>query len=107
MLADWSGNVKREKQILRYEMKEQKTIATPHLSSWTILMTAFWTRERRFFIQSQLSLRHVVRLSSSLAGVYYSLSLEKESNIIESFQKSIVLIFFCTRTRNIFFLRQW
>ena len=50
-------NVKREKQIWRYEMKGKKTMATPNKSSWTILISAFGTRERRFFIQSQLPLR--------------------------------------------------
>ena len=42
-------NVKREKQIWRYEIKEKKTMATPNKSSWTILMSAFGTRERIFF----------------------------------------------------------
>ena len=51
------GNVKREKQIWGYEMKEKKTMATSNKSSWTILISAFRTRERRFFIQSQLPLR--------------------------------------------------
>ena len=46
------GNVKRENQIWRYkEMKEKKTTATPNKSSWTILMSAFGTRERSFLIQ--------------------------------------------------------
>ena len=38
-------------------MKEKKTMATPNKSSWTILISAFRTRERRFVIQSQLPLR--------------------------------------------------
>ena len=38
-------------------MKEKKTTATPNKSSWTILLSAFGTRERRYFIQSQLPLR--------------------------------------------------
>ena len=32
-------------------------MTTPNKSSWTILMSAFGTRERRFLIQSQLPLR--------------------------------------------------
>ena len=38
-------------------MKEKKTMVTPNKSSWTILISAFGTKERRFFIQSQLPLR--------------------------------------------------
>ena len=37
-------------------MKEKETIATSNKSSWTILTSAFGTRDR-FFIQSQLPLR--------------------------------------------------
>ena len=47
------GNVKREKQIWRYEIKEKKTMATSNKSSW---IPAFGTREKRFFIQFQLLL---------------------------------------------------
>ena len=43
--------------IWGYEMKEKKTMATSIKSSWTILISALRTRERRFFIQSQLPLR--------------------------------------------------
>ena len=37
-------------------MKEKKTTATPNKSSWAILLSAFGTREGRFFIQCQLHL---------------------------------------------------
>ena len=38
-------------------MKEKKTTATPNKPSWTILLSAFGTSKRRFFIQSQLPWR--------------------------------------------------
>ena len=47
----------RETQIWKHEMKEKKTMATPNKSSWTLLISAFGTRERRFSTQSQLPQR--------------------------------------------------
>ena len=57
MLTDWSLKTERKKKIWSQEIKEKKTTTTPNKSSWTILLSAFWTWERRFFIHSQLPKR--------------------------------------------------
>ena len=67
-----------EKQIWRYRMKEKKTMATPNKSSWTILISAFGTRERRFFIQSELPLR----LGCLLRYPYFSVTQQAASILI-------------------------
>ena len=70
--ADWmSMKLKRKKQIWNQEIQEKKTTATPNKSSWTILLLAFWTRERRFFIQSQLPWRLYV-LHNSCTNYSYN-----------------------------------
>ena len=57
----YGSELKRERNRFdRYEMKEKKTMDTPNKSSWTILISAFGTRERRFFIQSQMPLRFCI-----------------------------------------------
>ena len=49
----------RNKQIWSQQVKGKKTVATSNNSSWTILisLSAFGTRERRIFFQSQLTRR--------------------------------------------------
>ena len=46
--------IKENETDLKSRYEGKKTTNTPNKSRWTILLSAFGTRERRFFIQSQM-----------------------------------------------------
>ena len=67
-----------DKQIWKQRRNQKNTKATPNKPSWTISIPAFWRRERRICIQSQLHEAHYIFFVFYVLYIFYNPILAAE-----------------------------